>query len=45
MSLVEAAENGYDNFNSLYVSYQKDNESWIICDNYDRGKLDSVLGY
>ena len=42
MSLVEAAENGCDNFNALYVSYQKDSKAWIICDNYDRGMFNAI---
>ena len=45
MSLVEAAENHNIVQNAIYVSYQEDNEAWIICDNYDRGMFNAILCY
>ena len=47
MSLVEAAENSCSHVeqDSIYVSYQEDNEAWIICDNYDRGMFNAILCY
>ena len=44
MSLVEAAENSCSHVeqDTIYISYQKDSESWIICDNYDRGIFNAI---
>lgn len=49
MSLVEAADDFAELFhegsNAVYLSYQEDNELWIICDNYDRGMFNAILCY
>lgn len=44
MSLINVAENvlGHTEQDTIYVSYQKDSEAWIICDNYDRGMFNAI---